>query len=96
VEIKEIMSSVEELNKRQEELEKHTDLAKQAEVNIGSIKQACEMVRSNLGTLTFEDRREVLETLNVKVWIEKDYLKLEGTLPIVSTTSMRHSGGRFS
>jgi len=96
VEIEEIMSSVEELNKRHEELEKHIDSAKQAEVNIESIKQACEMVRSNLGTLTFEDRREALETLNVRVWIDKDSLKLEGTLPIASTTSMRHSGGKLS
>ncbi len=93
--IEDVMSAIEENNERQLDLENRIELAKQADVNIEGIKQACEMVRSNLSTLSFEDKRETLETLNVRVWVDKDYLSLEGTLPIVSTTSIRQKGGRF-
>ncbi|MFC1892978.1 zinc ribbon domain-containing protein [Chloroflexota bacterium] len=94
-EIEDIMSAIEETNKRQLELENRIELAKQADANIKGIKQACETVRSNLGTLSFEDKRETLETLNIRVWVDKDYLRLEGTLPIVSTASIRRDGGRL-
>jgi transcriptional regulator of heat shock response len=94
-EIEDVMSAIEENNKRQLELENRIELAKQADANIESIKQACEMVRSNLGSLSFKDKREALETLNIRVCVDKDYLRLEGTLPIVSTASIRHCGARL-
>ncbi len=93
-EVKEVMSSIEELNKRQSELEARVCSANQVKADIEGIEQACKIVLSNLGTLSFEDKREVLETLNIRVWISKDSLRLEGTLPIASTTSIRHEGGK--
>lgn len=45
------MSAIEENQRRQSELENRIELAKQVDANIEDIKQACEMVRSNLKCL---------------------------------------------
>ncbi|MFC1861739.1 recombinase family protein [Chloroflexota bacterium] len=94
-EIEDVMLAIEENNKKKLDLEYRIYSAKQSDASFESIKHACELVRSNLGTLSFNDKRETLEALNIKVLIDKDYLKLEGELPIVSTTSMRHEVGRL-
>ncbi|MFC1981592.1 recombinase family protein [Chloroflexota bacterium] len=96
LEIKDVMTLIEGLERRQEELENRIDTAKQADASIDGIKQACELVKSNLRELSFENMRFTLETLQIKVWIDKDYLKLDGVIPIVSTTSIRHGEGRLS
>ncbi|MFC1874873.1 recombinase family protein [Chloroflexota bacterium] len=83
-EIKEIMLRIEELEKQKVELENKIELVGQAEANIQSIKEYCELVNQNLGNLSFSEKRKALESLKIKVIAGEDGLKLEGIIPIVS------------
>ncbi len=84
-EIKDIMSKIDELERHKIELVKKDELAEQAETNIDSIRECCELVRHNLGSLSFFDKRQALEALGIRVIAGKEILKLEGTMPIVSS-----------
>jgi len=56
----------------------------QTEANIQSIKEYCEIARNNLGCLSFSEKRKALEALNIRVIVNGEQLRLEGTIPIVS------------
>jgi site-specific DNA recombinase len=84
-EIKGIMLEIDELERRKTELVNQAQLAEQTETNIDSIREYCELVRHNLGSLSFLNKRQALEALGIKVIVRKEILKLEGTLPIMSS-----------
>ena len=86
-EIKAIMSGIDELEKRKVELVNKIELAGQTEANIQSIREYCELVRHNLGELSFPEKRQALEALKVRVTSSNEGIKLEGTIPIVSSLS---------
>ncbi len=46
------------------------------------MKLACEMVSRNLGNLTYDDKRLEIEALDIKVWIKRDELIMEGSIPM--------------
>ena len=84
-EIKAIMSGIDELEKRKVELVNKIELAGQTEANIQSIREYCELVRHNLGELSFPEKRQALEALKVRVTSSNEGIKLEGTIPVVSS-----------
>ncbi len=76
---------LDELKARKVELQKKIELISETEVNMQSIKEYCELARHNLGNLSFSEKRNALESLRVRVIAGKGDLRLEGTLPIVSS-----------
>lgn len=50
--------------------------------DVEGIKQACELVRSNLGSLGFGDKRLALEALQIKVKVDGKDINIEGVIPI--------------
>jgi len=67
---------------RKTELESIIDQAQSATVDMDRIKLVCEIVTRNLGSLTYEAKRLALEALDIKVWIKKDELTMEGSIPM--------------
>ena len=57
-------------------------MAKRATFDIESIKKACELVSRNLNELSFENKRLALKALNIKVWSDGEYIRIEGVIPI--------------
>jgi len=57
---------------------------KEFEKNIDNIKAACELVSKNMETLSFEEKRLVLKDLSVKVWVDGQFVTIDGDIPIVS------------
>ena len=71
------------LKQRRIELETKIEQARQFDVNFESIEQFCEQWRQNLGEFTFEDKRQALEMLQLKVWVDGDDEPImEGAIPI--------------
>jgi len=56
------------------------------EDNKQQIIDACSLVRKNLKTPSFDEKRLALEALKVKVWIDGDNVTVEGAIPIESET----------
>jgi hypothetical protein len=81
-EIKDVMAKIEALEKQNLELERRIEASKQAEVDMDSIKRFCELARSNLADLTFENKRLALQALNIKVWVNGGNVTIEGTIPV--------------
>jgi hypothetical protein len=55
------------------------------------IEKACELVVRNLGNLSFEEKRLVLDALKIKVLIDGDDVAIQGSIPVpvpsVATTT---------
>lgn len=93
-EIKDIMESIEELERRKIEIERRVEVSEQAELDIDGIKRFCQLASRNLAEFSFEDKRLALEALNIKVRIDNEHITIEGAIPvadvdIASTTSWR-------
>jgi site-specific DNA recombinase len=63
-------------------LTKQIEGARQTHLDEEAIEKLCQTVMSNLKTLTFEDRRMVLDALQIKVWVDGDNLTITGSIPI--------------
>ena len=72
------------LQEEKAKLDKQIEASKHLEANIDNIKAACELVSKNLKTLSFEEKRSVLEALAIKVWVDGQFVTIEGAIPIVS------------
>ena len=70
------------LLQRKAELEAKIEQTQQTAVDMNNIKLACEMVSQKLGSLTYENKRLVLEALDIKVWIKHNELTMEGSIPM--------------
>ncbi len=71
-----------ELKRQKAKLENHIEAVKQMDVNIQGIKAACELVSKNLTDLSFENKRLAFEALSIKIWIDGENVKIEGSIPI--------------
>ena len=81
-EIKVVMGNIEGLEKRKAEIESRLEAARKAELNIKGIETACQIARDNLKDFSFENKRLALEALNIKIWLDGNDIKIEGSLPI--------------
>lgn len=64
------------------ELQDRIEETGQLTLDIKNIRQVCELAVGNLESFTFEQKHLALLALNVKVWIDKDAVRIEGALPI--------------
>ncbi|MFC2063292.1 recombinase zinc beta ribbon domain-containing protein [Chloroflexota bacterium] len=79
-EIAQIDSDIESLQKLLSEIKSLTATLTQMPKET-DVKRACELISRNLGKLTFKEKREVIEMLNIRVHTG-EALRLEGILPI--------------
>ena len=82
-----LQDDIKVLQEEKTKLEKQIEASKHLETNIDNIKEACELISKNLKTLSFDEKRSVLEALAVKVWIDGQFVTIEGAIPIVSMSS---------
>ena len=63
-------------------LEQKIETFQQCQVDIKGIKQACDLVKRNVTSFSFEDKRLTLEALQIRVLVDGDSLNIEGAIPI--------------
>ena len=81
-----VQDDIKVLQEEKAKLQKQIESSKHSEANIDNIKAACELISKNSNTLSFEEKRSVLKDLSVKVWVDGQFVTLEGSIPIVSTS----------
>ena len=84
------------LLQQKNELEAKINRVQQARLDLDNIKLACNIVNRNLGNLTYETKRLVLEALDIKVWIKNKELIMEGSIPIPDDLSNLNITSRYS
>ncbi|MFP3976012.1 MAG: recombinase family protein [Chloroflexota bacterium] len=77
------------LGEEKAKLEKRIDESQQLQLDAQSVREACRLVKQNLGNLTFEDKRLALEALQVKVWIDGSNVTIQGAIPIENGLTLR-------
>lgn len=65
-----------------DELEMQMETAKQAEINENGIKRFCEMAAQNIDDFGFVQKRLAMQALQVKIWIDRLTVIIEGLIPI--------------
>jgi len=73
---------IKSLEKEVSHLEERIKDIEQSRTSVTDIKRACELIKGNLGVLSFEDKRLALEALQIKVWIDGIFVTIEGVIPI--------------
>ena len=72
----------ETLKQRKSELEQSIENFENTEIDRKAVLKACEIVRDNVKTLTYEKKRFALEALKVKVSIDGDVITVGGSVGI--------------
>jgi site-specific DNA recombinase len=75
----------EEIKALQEEkltLERRIETGKQFELDEEKVKEACKLVSENLKTLSFAERRLALEALQIKVWVDRTNIAIQGLISL--------------
>ena len=67
-------------------LEKQKETLEQVELAEDRVEEFCWRVRQNLARLDFEDRRQALKALSVRVTAYGDRIEIRGVLPTYVTT----------
>lgn len=80
--IKDIMSDIRELEAERNSLQNRIDSNEQLIVGGDNLKKACELVASNLKSLSFEDKRMAMEALQVRLFVDDEQINLYGAIPI--------------
>jgi len=63
-------------------LEKHLKEAERHKVDYSRVEEVLKHMASNIENASFKGKRLALEMLNLKVWIDKNTVKIEGSLPV--------------
>jgi len=83
-----------ELLEQKASLEQRIQAFEQCQVDIEGIKLACDLVRENLTTLSFEEMRLALEALQIRVLVDGDNINVQGAIP-VKLNSFESSASRL-
>ena len=88
------MSPTDTLQREESRLQQEIAANVQFTPDLQDIRKACETVRQNLNNLSLEDKRQAMEALQVKVWIDASTVAIEGTIPMpeVSIASRSPTG----
>jgi site-specific DNA recombinase len=70
------------INQENEVIEKRIAETRELLSDINKVEIMCNLVVENIESLSFTDKRLVLEALKVRVWINPENIKLEGILPV--------------
>ena len=65
-------------------MEEYIENAKQFTLDSDNLKHACELVASNLKTISFEEKRLALQALQVKVLVDGESVTIRGAVPVQS------------
>ena len=79
--IGQITREMEGLKEEQHRLEGCIRASNGVRLDAENIKAACEIVKSRLGALSFEDKRLALDALQIRVVVDGDSLTLQGAIP---------------
>jgi site-specific DNA recombinase len=77
-----LRAEVEALQREESRLQQEIAANAQFKPDPNDIREACELVRRNLKDLTLEDKRQAMEALQVKVWIDGNTVEAEGSIPL--------------
>ncbi len=83
-----VYEEIKSLKSERQRLEDTLEEAKHFKLNIKKVSEACELVKENLGNLTFEDKRLALEALQIEVWIDGDEIAIKGAIPMLDEKIM--------
>jgi site-specific DNA recombinase len=89
VDITTLNAELKKLEKRRGELEEAIRASKEAETHIAGIKEACQIIKENLGAITYDKQRFILEVLKVRLTVDGDTVHLGGFLPSKIVSSAR-------
>ena len=80
--IGQLQSEVEALQEGESRLQQEIAANAQFSPDPQDIKDACELVRRNLKGLSLDDKRQAMEALQLKVWIDGNAVEVEGAIPL--------------
>ena len=80
--IGQLRGEVETLQREESRLQQEIAANVQFTPDPQDIRKACETVHRNLKGLSLEDKRQAMEALQVKVWIDASTVAIEGTIPM--------------
>lgn len=71
-----------DLQNKKSQLESQILSDRQFTPDISDIQKACQVVASNLGQLSFEDKRLALDALKIRILVDGDAISIQGAIPI--------------
>ena len=74
--------SRETLTARKAELEAQIKASRDAAISIPKLESFIERMQSRMGVLDFEGKRQVLDMLNITVWLDGETIEITGVLPV--------------
>jgi site-specific DNA recombinase len=74
--------SRETLTAQKAELETQIKASRDAAISIPKLESFIERMRSRIGTLDFEGKRQVLDMLNITIWLDGETIEITGVLPV--------------
>ncbi len=70
------------LQARKLELELQIKASQEAIISLPKLECFVELIRQRLTTLGFETKRQVLDMLGIKVWMDGENIEITGTIPV--------------
>ncbi len=72
------------LTNRREELHRRIAEAKENQIDADGIERFCDLVKNNLKSFGYKEKRLALEALQVKVWIDGENISIHGAIPVIT------------
>jgi len=79
------------------EIEARLNEVKESQVKLEDVQQALATVKANLSQLSFEQKRLALSALGIKVLVDKNFILIEGNVPlgVIASTPSNRNGERI-
>ena len=81
------------LNNRLIDLKARLAEAKQSEVDLDGIKHFCKLASGNLADFTYNEKRLVVEALQLEVWLDGNAISITGVIPSCGIASIQLKPG---
>jgi len=78
---KKLNAGRERLKAQRAELETQSKASQEARISLPKVEHFVELIHQKLTTLDFETKRQVLDMLGIKVWLDGDNVEITGVLP---------------
>ena len=76
-----VTKEIQGLEREYSNLQVQLEQSSQLDLDIEKLESACELVKSNLKSLSFEEKRFALQALKVRVLIDGDIVSMQGWIP---------------
>lgn len=84
-ELERIKGERERIEEENAKLRKRLEEVKQAELDEAAIMQFCERARRNIEAFAFEEKRQALDALDIRVIVNPDGIAIKGAIPAVAS-----------